>query len=434
MKKVFFLILSLMILNSCSNETLVGINTNSSSNGALSLKIQKTSVPAEVYQIVAELSRANYDILRTSVYVSSDSSSELSFTDVPIGEWHLKVNAQNSNGKVIYSGEADVTVIEDQTIDIYLTLTPVGGGKGKINIYINWNNQSMVWTDYSNNPVFTINDSPASSIYVSTSKIFYEEGVFNMWYLSTYAAGRGNVWYTKSDDGLNWQSVSYQPVFAGRNIPAWDDYTVGPGAILKENNQYKMYYNGWNNQYGKWQIGFAVSNDGINWERYDNPVLYADSSHEFKIGVSSVLKIDGVYFMYYTSNDIENYDKMRINLATSSDGIDWKKFTNNPILSPTENWEGIGVNFPAVIYDNGRFVMIYNNSERTKFGIAFSQDGYNWTKSPQYTFGIENTYNHYTHINYPFFIKIGNEYRIYYSGTTQDVILNINFAYTFKLE
>ena len=433
MKKIFFLIMSIVIFNSCSNESLVGIN-NSSSNGALSLKIQKTSIPAEVYQLVAELSRDNYDTLFTSVYVSSDSLGEMSFTDIPVGKWNLKVNAENSYGKIIYSGEAVVAVIEDETVNIYITLTPVGSGSGNINIYVNWNNQNVVWEDYSNNPIFTINDSPSSSIYVSTSKIFYENGIFNMWYLCTYAAGRGNVWYTRSTDGLNWQNMSDQPVFVGRSIPAWDDYTVGPGAILKENNQYKMYYNGWSNQYGQWQVGLAVSNDGINWERYDNPVLYADSSHEFKVGVSSVLKVNGVYFMYYTSNDIENYDKMRINLATSSDGINWEKYANNPILSPTESWEGIGINFPAVIYDNDRFLMIYNNSERTEFGIAFSQDGYSWTKSPQYVFSIENTNNHYTHINYPFLIKIGDEYRIYYSGTTQDVILNINFARTFKIE
>ena len=366
--------------------------------------------------------------------ISNDSLGELSFTNVPIGQWHLKVLAENSDEKIIYSGKADVTVIEDQTVNVYLTLTPVSSGSGNINIYVNWNNQNVVWEDYSNNPIFTINDSPSSSIYVSTSKIFYENGIFNMWYLCTYAAGRGNVWYTRSTDGLNWQNMSDQPVFVGRSMPAWDDYTVGPGAILKENNQYKMYYNGWSDQYGQWQVGLAVSNDGINWERYDNPVLYADSSHEFKVGVSSVLKVNGVYFMYYTSNDIENYDKMRINLATSSDGINWKKYANNPILSPTESWEGIGINFPAVIYDNDRFLMIYNNSERTEFGIAFSQDGYSWTKSPQYVFSIENTNNHYTHINYPFLIKIGDEYRIYYSGTTQDVILNINFARTFKIE
>ena len=91
---------------------------------------------------------------------------------------------------------------------------------GNINIYVNWNEQVSIWLDYSYNPVFTINDSPSSSIYVSTSKIYYENGIFNMWYLCTYDSGRGNVWYSKSNDGINWQNVSDQPVLTGRNTPA----------------------------------------------------------------------------------------------------------------------------------------------------------------------------------------------------------------------
>ena len=43
-----------------------------------------------------------------------------------------------------------------------------------------------------------------------------------------------------------------------------------------------MYYNGWSSQYDQWQIGLAFSDDGINWQRYTDPVLYADSLHEFK--------------------------------------------------------------------------------------------------------------------------------------------------------
>ncbi|MEJ2616301.1 MAG: hypothetical protein P8Z35_15190 [Ignavibacteriaceae bacterium] len=207
MKKILFLVISILIFNSCSNESLVGINARKTSEGELSLKIQNNDIPPEVNQINAELSRAEYDTLRTSIFVSNDSLSELSFTNVPVGQWRLKVMAKNSDGKLIYSGEAGVNVIEDQTVDVYITLTPVSSGTGNINIYINWNNQNVVWEDYSNNPVFTIDDSPSSSIYVSTSKIFYENGIFNMWYLCTYAAGKGNVWFARSPDGLNWQNV-----------------------------------------------------------------------------------------------------------------------------------------------------------------------------------------------------------------------------------
>ncbi len=57
----------------------------------------------------------------------------LSFKSIPAGEWHLKVNAENSDGKIIYSGETNVAIIEDETVDILLTLRPTGSGTGNIN-------------------------------------------------------------------------------------------------------------------------------------------------------------------------------------------------------------------------------------------------------------------------------------------------------------
>ena len=76
----------------------------------------------------------------------------------------MKIDAENSYGNIIYSGETEVTIIEDETINAYLTLQPVGSGTGNVNIYIQWGSN---WMDYNKNPIFSkdTKDTNASNVY-----------------------------------------------------------------------------------------------------------------------------------------------------------------------------------------------------------------------------------------------------------------------------
>ena len=393
----------------CSNENLVGVNANSATRGSIALKIDKTSVPAGVQQITAELSRYNYDTLNTTISVSNDSLNVLSFKDVPIGEWLLKVNALNSEGKEIYKGTTDVTIIEDETIDVYLTLIPVGSGTGSINIFVDWGNK---WIDFYGNPVYTQYESPDYPLAITQPKVIYDNGVYKMWYLNLYNSAKSNIWYAESNDGISWHSAQNAPVLSPSDT-GWDDYSVAPGIILKENNYFKMYYNGFHDQYGKWNIGLAVSSDGIHWEKNGDPVLKA-SDEEYQIGVSSVVNYHQNYFMYYS---VRHYPYYNICLATSNDGIHWSKYENNPILNAVKSWEGTGIYSPSVIYDDRKFEMIYMNAEANSFGFAVSNDGIYWTKNSNPTFTKDDTYNTWANrIAYPNFINVNSELRLYYTG------------------
>ncbi len=415
MKYVFLLLVCALVLyNGCIKYTITSPDNNT--KGKVSLQIDKTNAPQNVVRVIAYLSRTNYATLSGELNLLDSSSAQITFNDVPAGTWHLKVDALTADSLVVYSGEADVQVNDGFTTQVNLTLVPTGNGKGSIYIFVRWGTGSN-WIDYSLNPIFTSNDNPTFPNQVSTSKVIYDNGKYRMWYMCTYNGGRNNVWYAESLDGIHWQNKFTYPVFASGNTGSWDDYGVAPGSIIKDGNKYLMYYTGWRSIYGVWQIGLAESNDGITWLRYPNPILKADSSSNFKIGVTSVLKINGKYYMYYTSSPLGYYDNMRINLAISSDGINWTRYPANPVLKPTESWEGVGINFPAVIYDNNHFIMIYNNTDRTKLGIANSDDGINWKKSLTPTFTTRDTQKKWEQAAYPFLTKFGNEYWLYYTGT-----------------
>jgi predicted GH43/DUF377 family glycosyl hydrolase len=428
-KYLFLLSLSFIILfSSCSNENLTGIKTdNISSKGSIALKIDKSTTPSGVQQLVAFLSHQNHDTLKTSIDVNNDSLSLLTFENIPIGEWHLNINALNSEGKILYSGETDVTIVEGETIDVYLTLTPVGSGTGNINIYVNWENQ---WIDYYNNPVFTSHNSPDSPLAVTEPRVIYDQGIYKMWYLNLYNSAKGNIWYAESNDGINWHSVQNQPVLVPGNSGNWDDYAVAPGFIIKEGSNYEMYYNGFHDQYGTWNIGLAISSDGIHWEKNSEPVLTA-SDEEYQIGVSSVVKYSSTYFMYYS---VRHYPYYTISLATSSDGINWVKYEGNPILKVTKDWEGTGIYGPSVIYDHDKLEMVYMNASANSFGFAISNDGINWTKNSDPIFTADDTYNKWTaRIAYPDFKNFNSELRIYYTAYPNNYSYGaIGFARKYK--
>jgi predicted GH43/DUF377 family glycosyl hydrolase len=428
------ILLLIFILYGCSNNTISKNESTNDNSGKASLNFRNPGIPANVARITAFLTNSNTDTLSRTLNVLSNSSTSISFIGVHKGKWYLKVIAQDRTGRTVFSGKDYVLIQPGKISKVNLNLIPDNKNTGGAKIIVNWGKPKVNWIDSPNNPIFTAMKNPSHPIRVSTSKIIFDKGIFKMFYLSGYNSGKPNIWYAESTDGIKWKNTLEEPVFERDTRGAWDDHTVGPGAIIKDKDgNYRLYYNGWSTQGGKWQIGLALSTDCIHWHRYPFPVLKANDSNEFKIGVVSVLNINHLYFMYYSSSPRDNYNNMRINLALSNDGIHWQRYSKNPILKPTFHWEGIGVTFPAVIYDNNSFVMIYGNEDRTKFGIAYSKDGKKWEKNSKYEFSNQMTSNKYSQINYPFLIKVNNEYRLYYTATTQGNSLQICLAQASKL-
>ena len=433
MKKLNFLIvfsIILFLLNGCSKESLVGVNSGNISKGSVELKINENSTPPEVQQLSAELSRLNYDTLKTSVNITNDSSNVLSFNSVPVGEWYLSVDAENSNRKVIYHGETDVTIIEDKTVDVFITLTPVSNGIGNINIYVNWGENT--WIDYQNNPVFTRYNSLDNLYGVAYTSVMYDSNIFKMWYSNLHGGGVTDIGYSESVDGINWGKI-ISPVLTKGQQGAWDDFKVAIAEVIKDASEYKMYYIGMQEQNNQWGIGLAVSKDRIHWQKYPSPVLSANEN-EFQISVHSVVKKDDVYYLYYNAF-LNLSNESKICLAISSDGINWERYSNNPILAPSQNWEQGCVSNPSVIIDGNEFIMVYENSPmHVGFGMAVSKDGKNWTKlnsNPFFT--TNNTSNFWaSKISYPSLFNFVNEYRLYYTGYQNNDFPVIAFARKYK--
>jgi predicted GH43/DUF377 family glycosyl hydrolase len=419
---ILLVILSFFLVTGSRPSPASPTQKRTDSFGSVMMKLDNSKMPSGVNNIITTLIRNGFDSLTTTVHHFDGGSVQISFTNVPVGPWHLKVNAFDISQVVLYRGQTDIAISENATTQVSLMLSPVQSGTGSVAVTIGWESVEARWTDYSGNPVVVKSSQDIESKGPLYPQVLYEGGIYKMWY-SFYRNPDWAIGYATSPDGIVWTRSDATPIFTKNSDPnAYDGKSVARSVVIHIGSSYKMYYNA-SSYYGVDQIGLAISNDGINWIRSTSPVLNpaSDTWEDNGIGPYSVLKTDTGYIMYYHGT-IDNI--AAIGLAYSSDGIQWSKYSRNPILSATNIWEGdLGIYCPSVIYDQGVFKMVYTSrnstSELEAFGFATSTDGKTWTKdNTNPFFALNMASNHWatSDIAYPCFGKFGSCYRIYYNG------------------
>ncbi len=126
------------------------------------------------------------------------------------------------------------------------------------------------------------------------------------------------------------------------------------------------------------KLGLAVSDDGIHWQRsHHNPLLQRGHPGEWDerwIESPCVLYTDSMFYLWY--NGVSADWKIHVGLATSADGIQWKKYEHNPVFSPhsAPGWDSAAVYAPQVRMLDGRYYMFYT-------GLVFNQSGYDFSNA-----------------------------------------------------
>lgn len=152
--------------------------------------------------------------------------------------------------------------------------------------------------------------------------------------------------------------------------------------ILLENGVYKMWYGG-QGQDGNDRIHMATSVDGVTWNKQGVVVDNGESTH---VNDPSVVKVGGIYYMYYTDAKPVIFD--RIHLATSNDGQHWTK--QGLVLDKgTQGWNNYIVGRPSVLYEGNQWKMWFDTISLDPqyparyVGYATSSDGRAWNIRPQ---------------------------------------------------
>lgn len=208
----------------------------------------------------------------------------------------------------------------------------------------------------------------------------------------------------------NFKKYANNPVFGSGEIgTAFDVY------VTKEDNQYRMDFS-WRR---KKACAVTFSKDGIHWSEPQITLAYDESTGwEDDLNRNCVLKIDGVYKMWYTGQ-ARGYSY--IGYAESTDGIHFERKFDDPIMIPEYPWEGESVMNPCVLYENGEYRMWYSAGETYEPNVlayATSKDGIHWNKkrcNPIFVCDPNNTYEQ-ERVGGCQVMKVEDEYYIFYIG------------------
>ena len=138
-----FLFVALIVFG-CGNDGQIA-SPAKDTTGAVVLRIDRENAPASVVLVEATLTRSGFETISSSMDLVGASAAELSLNNIPVGVWHLTVDAKNDSGEVEYSGEADITIRENMITDVHLVLYPVSGGTGGIYLYVTWGVEQAVF-------------------------------------------------------------------------------------------------------------------------------------------------------------------------------------------------------------------------------------------------------------------------------------------------
>jgi predicted GH43/DUF377 family glycosyl hydrolase len=172
------------------------------------------------------------------------------------------------------------------------------------------------------------------------------------------------------DELVHFEPLTTNIVFAGTGQETWDRSIRERSYILREGNRWKMWYNGYHSGRKPTHfLGLATSEDGLSWKRAGAEPIY----NQGWIEDLCVIQRAGTYYLFSEgSNDIAH-------LLKSADGEHWVEQGNLDI----RNVDGTRIKpgpygTPAVIVEDGVWNLFYERDDSAVW-LARSSDLKTWT-------------------------------------------------------
>lgn len=194
------------------------------------------------------------------------------------------------------------------------------------------------------------------------------------------------------------RAVADQPILSLGGLGEFDEFGTYPVSVTREGGEIRAYYAGWTRCESvpfNVAIGVAVSrDDGKSFEKLGSgPVLSYTPDEPFVLSGPKVRRFNGQWQLFYIAGRkwklVEGRAEpvYKIRLATSEDGIHWRKHNRDLIESRIEEDEAQAS--PDVFYANGKYHMFfcyrYSSHYRGKqngyrIGYASSTDLLHWQR------------------------------------------------------
>ena len=334
------------------------------------------------YQVCIELDGSNFDFSH-----AKEDGGDIRFTDENgnlLDYWIEEWDGASENAR-IWVKVPSIPASSSVEIWMYYGNEELGSASNGHAVFDQFDDFSYTtrWAqEYENNPIVTAPSGYEGARYPC---VIYDadEDKYKMWYTvhdfsTPYIM---TIWYAESEDGLNW--TNHQKVFEGTGVSGdFDEVSVLCGTVIKDGNIYRMWYIGrpvagvgGSENYG---IGYAESTDGINWERSDNnPLLRAGDFGCTFISGGAVIKDDKYRMVIQT--DKRGHLELYKGISDYPD-TGWS-FESDPFITNPVNINN-EVNEPRLLKLKGTYYLIhpYDRTGGCGFTLTYakSTDWTNW--------------------------------------------------------
>ena len=228
--------------------------------------------------------------------------------------------------------------------------------------------------------------------------------------------------------------ISENPLLPLGELGTFDNFGTYPISVIQHEEEYLAYYAGWTRCDSvpfNTAVGMAKSKDGKVFERLGpGPILSYSPDEPFVISGPKIRRFNDTFYLFYIAGKKWILDNgrpepvYRIRLATSEDGLNWKKA--NKDLIPTKVEADEAQASPDVFYKDGLYHMFFcyrysknyrSNAFGYRIGYAFSEDLINWTRDDSKVgIDVSETGWDAEMISYPHVFELDGKLNMFYLG------------------
>ncbi|NVM17279.1 MAG: hypothetical protein HWN80_06150 [Candidatus Lokiarchaeota archaeon] len=187
------------------------------------------------------------------------------------------------------------------------------------------------------------------------------------------------------DNGLTFKRYGNGPVLTSS---LYEPFLIVDGFVRKFNKNFYMFYIFGQQWYKEneieepervYKIGYAISNDGINWKKMNRCIIENKIDENECQALPTVIKIGERYHMYFCFRHMIGFRKerekaYRLGYAYSDDLINWIRDDDNVGITTTQgDWDSSMMCYPNLVEVNGKIYLLYNGNEFGKFGFGVAK-------------------------------------------------------------
>ncbi|MCI0470483.1 MAG: protein kinase, partial [Candidatus Aminicenantes bacterium] len=256
----------------------------------------------------------------------------------------------------------------------------------------------------------------AAILVIAGIKIFKGGDTYRMWYSGNPGDGKtpgGGIGYAVSTDGVDWERSPSNPVIPqGANGTFNEFESTLPYVVSDGKNFYMLFRAGKSSgDMITYSVGYAESPDGSIWDK-DKVKNLNDKNIK---SPGPILYIDGYYKMWYPDNG-EVYYACTKNRGASISNL--ATYQTDPVVKKGNagEWDENEITAGTVLFESGVYKMWYTGKSgaETKIGYAVSASGINWDKHLSPVFDDKEITNEMN----PVIIHDSEGFKMYYTAAT----------------